>query len=236
MTIDQLIEMAERIHDTEGHNLGSNSTRDTRNAFWMRVIGCAHFGHPVYNPAPDASWHVKDAGGGRPMSDDTAVHLPSREAWDCIPGAGAGSYDPNQSNRDEHGVRVPGYRFEAHALGVLPAAQHVYAPERPNGSGVPAPAPMPTPPPMATQPPGREEALNELVWLDGYYASPDGLQRPNGLSLNGKPDFEGVAAWYLDVYQRERMAMKSRAEARAAYVSQIRRTAEWQARHPGETP
>lgn len=126
MTITQLVEMAERIHDTEGHNLGSHSTRDTRNAFWMRVIGCAHFGHPFYNPAPDASWHVKDAGGGRPMSDDTAVHLPSREAWDCIPGAGA-----------------DGYRFEADAIGVLPAVQHVYAPTRPSGSG---PAPKPEPP------------------------------------------------------------------------------------------
>ena len=150
MIIEELVTMAERIHDAEGFDLGAASTRESRNAFWMRVIGCAHFGHPVYNPAPDASWHVKDAGGGRPMSDDTAVHLPSREAWDCIPGAGAGSYDPHQFNRDEHGVRVPGYRFEAHALGVLPAAQHVYPPSSPSGSG---PAPTPAPPkPTVTYP------------------------------------------------------------------------------------
>ena len=101
------------------------------------------------------------------------------------------------------------------------------------GTSDPAPAPVP---PMPTRPPGREEALDELKWLDGYYAAPEGLQRPNGLSLNGKPDFEGIAAWYLDVYQRERMGMKSRAEARAACVSQIRHSAEWQAKHPGETP
>jgi len=91
-------------------------------------------------------------------------------------------------------------------------------------------------PPAAVLPPGREEALDEMNWLDGYYASPEGLQRPNGLSLAGKPDFEGIAAWYLDVYQRERMAGKSRTDARAAYVTQIRHSAEWQAKHPGVTP
>lgn len=133
MTITELVEMAERIHDTEGHNLGSNSTRETRNAFWMRIIGCAHFGHPVYNLTPDPRWHVKDAGGGRPMSDDTAVLMPSREAWDCIPGAGSN-----------------GYRFEADAIGVLPSVQHVYAPTRPSGSGA---VPKPEPPkPSASYP------------------------------------------------------------------------------------
>lgn len=96
--------------------------------------------------------------------------------------------------------------------------------------------PVPPQPPMPTQPPGREEALDEMRELDRYYASPEGLQRPNGLSLNGKPDFEGIAAWYLDIYQRERMAGRSRADARTACVSAIRHTGEWKAKHPGETP
>jgi hypothetical protein len=91
-------------------------------------------------------------------------------------------------------------------------------------------------PPQATQPPGREEALDEMKWLDSYYSAPEGLQRPNGLSLNGKPDFEGIAAWYLDIYQRERMALKSRADSRAKYVSDIRHSFEWRQKHPGETP
>ena len=94
----------------------------------------------------------------------------------------------------------------------------------------------PPPPQPAPVVPGREEALDELKWLDAYYAAPEGLQRPNGLSLNGKPDFEGVAAWYLDVYQQARIKGKSRADARAAYVKDIRHSAEWQAKHPGETP
>jgi len=99
--------------------------------------------------------------------------------------------------------------------------------------------PGPTPPP-AVLPPGREEALDEQNWLHNYYMSPEGLQRPKGLWRDDTtppgPDFEGISAWYLDVYQRERMAGKSRTDARAAYVTQIRHSAEWQAKHPGVTP
>lgn len=90
----------------------------------------------------------------------------------------------------------------------------------------------PAPQPPTVTVPGREEALDELNWLDRYYAAPEGLQRPNGLSLNGKPDFEGIAAWYLDVYQQERIKGKSRADARAVYVSQIRASDEWKQKHP----
>lgn len=96
--------------------------------------------------------------------------------------------------------------------------------------------PVPQPPPAVVLPPPRDEALDEMKRLDEYYKSPEGLQRPSGLSLEGKPDFEGIAAWYLDVYQRERMAGKSREEARAKYVSDIRHSDEWKAKHPGETP
>ena len=114
MTIEELVEMAEWIHDDEGYDLGASSTRDERNLFWSRTIGCAYWGHPVYNPSPDTQWHLKDGGGGRPQSDDVAVSQPTREAYDCITGSGA-----------DH------YRFEAVAIGVLPADQHVYPPERP---------------------------------------------------------------------------------------------------------
>jgi hypothetical protein len=107
-----------------------------------------------------------------------------------------------------------------------------------SGAHVPPGASLPVPP--ATQPPGREEALDEQKFLHAYYMAPEGLQRPKGLwrddTVPPGPDFEGIAAWYLDIYQRERMAMRSRAEARAAYVNQIRQSAEWRSKHPGETP
>ncbi|MFN0314775.1 MAG: hypothetical protein ACKVQA_07045 [Burkholderiales bacterium] len=220
MTITELVAMAERIHDAEGVNLGASSSREQRNAFWARAVGCAHHGHPVYNLKADPRWHIKDAGGGRPQSDDVAVSMPSREAWDCIPGAGS-----------------DGYRFEADAIGILPMGQNVYPPAKPAGSGAVVP---PVQPPQATQPPGREEALDEQKFLHAYYMAPEGLQRPKGLWRDDTtppgPDFEGIATWYLDIYQRERMAMKSRADSRAAYVKQIRQSDEWKAKHPGETP
>lgn len=103
------------------------------------------------------------------------------------------------------------------------------------GSGVPKPTPQPVPVPPPPPPPvvpGREEALEELQWLDSYYSASSGLQRVNGLSINGRPDFEGIAAWYLDVYQRARLAGKTRTDARAAVIAAIQATDEWQRKHP----
>lgn len=108
---------------------------------------------------------------------------------------------------------------------------------RPNNPWVQRSGTVPVPiPPTVPVVPGREEALDEMNWLDAYYKSPEGLQRPNGLSLNGKPDFEGIAAWYLDVYQKERIKGRNRADARATYVNDIRHSDEWKQKHPGETP
>ncbi len=127
MTIDQLVDMAERIHNTEHVNLGTSSTRDQRNAFWARVIGCAYWGHPVYNATPDRQWHLKRASSDRPQTDDVATSLPTRNHWDCIPGAGA-----------------DGYSFNASFHGALPNDQIVYAPPKPDDSGVePEPEPEP---------------------------------------------------------------------------------------------
>ena len=118
MTIDSLVAMAERIHDAERWQLGRSSTRETRNAFWARVVGCAYHGHPTYNPHPDPQWHVKNGGGGRPQSDDVAVSMPSRAYWDCIGGAGADGY-----------TFRPGANAEP-----LPAEQDVYPPPVPEGA------------------------------------------------------------------------------------------------------
>lgn len=157
MTINDLVKMAQRIHDAEGYDLGPNSSREYRNAFWARVIGCAHHGHPAYNPTPDPAWNLKKAGPSSPQSDDVAAQLPSREAWDCIPGAGAA-----------------GYRFEAHHIGALPPVQVIYAPSVPDGSGaVPKPKPKPEPPAQPTYPPyPGDGAFNELgAVLFGDYAA-----------------------------------------------------------------
>ena len=119
MNINQLVAMAQRIHDLEGYKLGSSSTREYRNAFWARVIGCAYWGHSIYNANPDTQWHLKNAGGGRPQTDDVATSMPSRAYWDCIAGVGA-----------------DGYRFTptGHAE-PLSLEQEVYPPPKPADSG-----------------------------------------------------------------------------------------------------
>jgi hypothetical protein len=161
MTIDQLVTMARRIHDAEGIDLGSASTRTQRNAFWARVVGCAHHGHPIYNAGPDPQWHLKNGGGGRPQSDDVAVSMPSKTFWDCIPGAGADGYSFHASG-PEHLDSPP---------------QVIYAPPVPHGAVFPSPPPQPAPPSSVPAYPGDAvfDAVGVVLFAD--YASAG--QAPN---------------------------------------------------------
>lgn len=100
------------IHDTLRVNLGGSSAREYRIAFLNAAVAAIYYGHPRFNAAgPDPSWCVKDAGGGRPQSDDALVYCRTREAWDLIVGSGGN-----------------GYRFDATYLGPLPSVQNVYPP------------------------------------------------------------------------------------------------------------
>ncbi len=100
------------IHNVLGVDLGSRSTRDGRIAFINAAVAALHYGHARFNAAgPDSNWCVKDAGGGRPQSDDVIVKCNTREAWDLVSGAGAN-----------------GYAFHRDFLGVLPREQNVYPP------------------------------------------------------------------------------------------------------------
>lgn len=80
----------------------------------------------------------------------------------------------------------------------------------------------------------REEMVSMVQWLDDFYRSTEGLQRPTGLwraDVN-KPDAEAIGVWVLDVYLQSRLAGKSDAEARQAVVDQIKSTDEWRQKHP----
>jgi hypothetical protein len=80
----------------------------------------------------------------------------------------------------------------------------------------------------------REEMASMVQWLDDFYRSKEGLQRPGGLwraDVN-KPDGEAIGVWILDVYLQARLAGKSDAEARQAVVNQIQSTDEWRQKHP----
>jgi hypothetical protein len=80
----------------------------------------------------------------------------------------------------------------------------------------------------------REELAAMVMWLDDFYRSQEGLQRPSGLwrADDNKPDGEAIGVWILDVYLQARMAGKSDAEARQTVIDQIKATDEWQKKHP----
>lgn len=100
------------IHNTLRIDLGSRSSREFRIDFLNAAVAAIHYGHPRFNAAgPDPSWCVKDAGGGRPQSDDVLVLCHSRDAWDLIASAGAN-----------------GYFFHTDYLGKLPNGQNIYPP------------------------------------------------------------------------------------------------------------
>jgi hypothetical protein len=102
------------IHNGGRFDLGSRSTRDYRVNFIFGAVAAIHYGHARYNPqGPDTDWCVKDAGGGRPPSDDVLVSCSTRDAWDLIAGAGGN-----------------GYRFHLDYIGKLPSSQNVYEPGR----------------------------------------------------------------------------------------------------------
>ena len=90
------------------------------------------------------------------------------------------------------------------------------------------PTPQPAPAPTL---PDRGELMEEMAHLHEVFKRD--LLRPDGLWINGHPDFEGIAAWVLDVYLVSRMAGRSRERARETYVNAIRNSQEYQDKHPG---
>lgn len=112
--IAEVFDILVRIHNDLRVDLGSRSTRDDRNNFWVAGVAAVHYGHVRFNPrGPDPSWCIKDAGGGRPISDDVIVLCQSRDFWDLIGGVGAN-----------------GYSWRIIYDGRLPSGQNVYPPPR----------------------------------------------------------------------------------------------------------
>jgi len=77
----------------------------------------------------------------------------------------------------------------------------------------------------------RDEFLDVLNRLDAFYRAPEGLQRRDGLSISGGPDFLGIAAWIFDVYLNQRLSGGSPNAAWAATENSIRATDEWRRKH-----
>ena len=77
----------------------------------------------------------------------------------------------------------------------------------------------------------RDEFLDVLNRLDRFYSAPEGLQRPNGLSIAGGPDFLGIATWIFDIYLAERLNGISANGAWTITENAIRATNEWRSKH-----
>jgi hypothetical protein len=77
----------------------------------------------------------------------------------------------------------------------------------------------------------RDEFLDVLNRLDRFYSAPEGLQRPNGLSIAGGPDFLGIATWIFDIYLAERINGISPNGAWTITENAIRATDEWRRKH-----
>ena len=77
----------------------------------------------------------------------------------------------------------------------------------------------------------RSELLAVMERLDRFYSAPEGLQRPDGLSLGGQPDLQGIATWIVDVYMGARLAGSAPDPAWARVVAQIQQSDEWRAKH-----
>ena len=78
----------------------------------------------------------------------------------------------------------------------------------------------------------REEMAAVVLWLDEFYRSKDGLQRPGGLvSADSRPDGEAIGVWVLDVYLKARIEGLSEHEARNRVIDSIKGTEEWRKKH-----
>lgn len=111
---EEALSIIKAFHDGGGYNLGSSSSREYRVDFFFSALAIVHYGHARYNPrGGDPNWCGKDAGSGRPPSDDVMVRCNTRDAWDVIPGSGSN-----------------GYHFDLGYIGRLPGDQNVYPPSR----------------------------------------------------------------------------------------------------------
>ena len=78
----------------------------------------------------------------------------------------------------------------------------------------------------------REEMAAIVAWLDEFYRSKEGLQRPGGLvTAAGRPDGEAIGVWVLDVYLKARIEGATEEDARQQVMDNIKGTDEWRKKH-----
>jgi hypothetical protein len=60
---------------------------------------------------------------------------------------------------------------------------------------------------------------------------PDGLQRPQGLWIDGHPDYTAISTWIFGVYMANRLRGKTDEQAKQAVTNEIRQSDEWRLKH-----
>jgi hypothetical protein len=75
------------------------------------------------------------------------------------------------------------------------------------------------------------EMTDSLKWLDSFYRSPEGLQRPTGIITGGNVDYESISNWLFRNYLQARAHGATADEARETVAKQIRDSPEWQEKH-----
>src|SRR5258708_34989749 len=75
------------------------------------------------------------------------------------------------------------------------------------------------------------EMTDTLKWLDTFYRSPEGLQRPTGIVTDGKVDFESISNWLFRNYLQARSHGATPDEARESVAKQIRESPDRQTQH-----
>jgi hypothetical protein len=75
----------------------------------------------------------------------------------------------------------------------------------------------------------RADVMQAAQWLHQYYASDEGLRRPDGLwrADQKQPDFEAIGAWIIDVYLNARVEGKTDEEAKQLIRDAIQGSDEW---------
>ena len=79
----------------------------------------------------------------------------------------------------------------------------------------------------------RADVMQAAQWLHQYYASDEGLRRPDGLWRpdQKQPDFEALGAWVIDVYLNARIEGKTDEEAKQLIRNAIQGSDEWRRLH-----
>ena len=77
-----------------------------------------------------------------------------------------------------------------------------------------------------------DDIARAAAWLHEYYKSDQGLKRPEGIWIDGHPDYVAISAWLFDVYFKNRVQGASDEAAKQEVVRVIQGSEEWKSKHP----